>query len=104
MKLRSDEYLWNICMKIYREMYKKATPSANFDELIKKGITKKRNWFMNYYLPKEEQEKIVEKYLKKYKCSKIEKDKIRFEIWLGCSPRAYPKERVKKAKIKHSYK
>ena len=93
MKLRSDEYLWNICMNIYREMYKKATPSANFDELIKKGITKKENWFMKYYLPIEEQKKIVEKHLKKHKCSKIERDKINFEIWLGCSPSGYKKVR-----------
>jgi len=93
MKLRSDEYLWNICMEIYREMYKKATPSADFDKLIERGITKKRDWFRDYYLPLEEQEKVINKYCKKYKCSRIEKEKIRFEVLFGCAPSSYLKKK-----------
>jgi len=84
--MRSDKYLWNVCMEIYREMYKKATPSANFDELIKKGITKKEGWFMDYYLDEETQEKIVDKICKKHKLNKYEKRKVKAAICLGCSP------------------
>jgi len=93
MKLRSDKYLWNICMEIYREMYKKAIPSANFDKLIEKGITRKKDWFRDYYLSRKEQEKIINKYYKKYKCSRLEKEKIRLEMLFGCAPSSYLKKK-----------
>ena len=73
-------------MEIYRQMYKEANPSANFDELIKVGETKKPDWFMKYYLPMERQEEILNEICKKHKCSKLERHQISKEIFLGCSP------------------
>jgi len=84
--MRSDKYLWNICMEIYRKMYKEASPQADFDNLIKIGITEKPNWFMKYYLSIERQEEILNEICNKYKCTKPEKHKISKEIYLGCSP------------------
>lgn len=84
--IRSDRYLDKICMEIYRKMYKEATPSADLDELIKKGVTKKERWFMKYYLDEKRQQEIIDEICKKYKCNKLEKNKIENTIWLGASP------------------
>ena len=84
--MKNNKKLFEICMNIYRELYKKATPSANMDELIEKGITKKHNWFMNYYIDETKMKKIINKHIKKHKLTKMEKEAIDVEIWLGCSP------------------
>ena len=90
--MRSDKFLFHkVLMPIYKEMYQKALPKADIDELIKDGTTKIENWFMKYYLPMEEIEKIEEKHCKKHKLSKREKKKIHFETMLGCSPTSYKK-------------
>ena len=84
--MRSDKYLWEkIVMPAYREMYKKATPKADIYELAEEGVTNKPNWFMKYYLPSEEYDKISDKWLKKCK-GKIEERKVRFELFLGAGP------------------
>ena len=92
--MRSKKYLWNICMEIYREMYRQATPSADFDQLIQEGVTMQPNWFMNYYLPLEKQEEIVDKFCKQHRCDRYETQIIRQEIFLGCSPTSVKKEKV----------
>ena len=73
-------------MNIYREMYKKAEPSADIDDLMAKGVTSQPNWFRNYYLPKEEFEEIFDRKCKEFKLSKREKEKVSFEIFLGAGP------------------
>ncbi len=84
--MRSKKYLWNLCMEIYREMYRQATPSADFDQLIKEGITKQPNWFMKYYLPSDKQQEIIDQICKEHRCDKHEKRRIETEVFLGCSP------------------
>jgi len=84
--MKNNKKLCEICMNIYRELYKKATPSANIDELIEKGITKKHNWYMDYYIDEMRMEKIISKHIKKHKLTKKENNLIYFEVWLGCSP------------------
>lgn len=74
---------------IYREMYAKATPQADFDELMRKGITKKEGWFMSYYLDEEIQETIIKKHCKG--CSGREKMRISGEVNLGSSPTSIKK-------------
>jgi len=76
--------LWGVCMNIYREMYRKAEPSADIDELMKSGVTTTPNWFMKFYLDQEKQTEIIERHIKGM--SKLEKEKIRFEAYLGSSP------------------
>ena len=90
--IRSDKYLDKICMEIYRKMYKEATPSVDLDELIKKGVTKKEGWFMDYYLDEERQVEIIDEICKKYKCNKWERNKIENSIWLGASPTSIKKK------------
>lgn len=84
--MRSDKFLWKVCMEIYRQMYKEASPSADFDELIENGEAKKEGWFLKYFLSMDRQVEIFEGVLKKYKCGRRERSKIGFEVWLGCSP------------------
>jgi len=84
--IRSDKYLWEVCMKIYKEMYEKADPPADIYELIRKGITKKDNWFLNYYLEEDKQVEIINRICKEHRCSKYEKEKISNTIWLGSAP------------------
>ena len=59
--MRTNEKLWDICMKIYRAMYKKSTPSVDFDKLIKSGESKKEGFFYRYYLDAETQQKIMDR-------------------------------------------
>ena len=86
MKVKSDKYLWNICLDIYREMYREASPSTDFDKLMKIGETTKPDWFMKYYLNIDSQEKIIGYHLRKHKCDEWERQKIKTTIFLGCSP------------------
>ena len=94
--MASDKKLWEICMNIYREMYKAATPSANFDKLMKAGKTTKRDWFMKYYLSMEKQQAIVDKYVKRHKLNKHDAGKVSFTIFLGCAPTSATKEERKR--------
>jgi len=88
---KRQEMLEGIVMDIYRDMFKQATPSADFDLLIKTGEAKRDNFFDKYFLSEEVQISIIEKHCKKYKLTKRERHLIEKEIWLGCSPTANPK-------------
>jgi len=84
--MKSDKQLWEICMKVYRELYKSAQPPADFDKLILSGEACQDNFYLNYYLPNDKFVDIVEKILKRYKLSPRERRKVEFEIYLGASP------------------
>jgi len=84
--MKSNKKLGEICMEIYREMYKQADPPADFDKLIKSGETKNRQWFMNYYLPMEKQEEITANICKKHKLTKQEIMRVYYTVFLGASP------------------
>ena len=75
----------------YREAYAKATPSADFDELMK---TEERNefgqkviHFEDYGITNELADEILENICKKYKLSKLMRRKLRINYYLGCSPK-----------------
>ena len=84
--MRSDKYLWNVCMKMYREMYAKADPPADWDELIESGEARQDNFYRNYYLPREQYEEIYDSICKEHKLTKREKTKVGFTVHLGASP------------------
>ncbi len=88
--MKSNEKLWDICMDIYNQMYKEANPSANLGSLIDQGITKKPDWFLDYYLSTIRQEEIITQYCTKNKLNKYECKKIYGTIMLGSSPRGDP--------------
>ena len=90
--MRSNKYLWNICMSIYRQSYLEVEPSADFDVLVETKVVSKPNWFMDYYLPEDRMIEIVDEWCKKHRCSKHERDVINNEVWLGCSPTSVKKK------------
>ncbi len=84
--MKSDKKLWDICMEMYREMYAQSEPSADWDELIETGEAKQENFFRNYYLPREDYEKIYDRICKDHKLTKREIHKVGFTVHPGASP------------------
>ena len=84
--MKSNKELWQICKEIYRIMFKEASPSADFDKMIKSGETKEDDFFLKYFLKDERQKEIIDGICKEHKLTKREKDKVRTEVLLGCSP------------------
>lgn len=86
--MRSDKFLWdNVCMPIYRMLYRESSPQADFDKLIESGETNKTDWFMKYTLDSDRISEIIDLWCTKFKCSKRERRKISVEIYLGMCPK-----------------
>ena len=85
-----DKIYSNAMLNCYRELYKKATPSADFDELMKNAPINKQGQkvidFMAYYLPQDEMDKIIQKHIKKGKLGEWQVRSFSPSIYLGCSP------------------
>jgi len=82
--------LKEICMDIYREMYRKANPKASFDKLIQKGVNNTPNWFLKYYLDPVIQQNIIDKHCKRNRLDTRQAYIINREIHIGCAPSANP--------------
>jgi hypothetical protein len=73
----------------YRQLYKEATPSADFDELFENAPMedgKKRIDYMAYSLDRKRYEEIVDEYEKKIP-PRYRKG-FRFEMYLGAGPKS----------------
>jgi hypothetical protein len=83
-------------MDCYRELYKEATPSADFDELVKNAPIndegQKMIDFDAYEIDFDKNHEIVEKYIKKMRLTKYEERGFRLEMFLGCAPRTKMRE------------
>ena len=84
--MKSDKVLWKICGDIYREMYSKSDPVDDWDNMVKRGITKNDNFFKDYYLPDEQHIEILDRHCKINKLTKRETDKVKFTVNLGSGP------------------
>lgn len=80
--MKNDE---KIMLEIYKAIYEKL--GVDLDELIENDITKKDRWFLEYYMPNEQQEEIMDSILKTKKIPKWRKDVIKRSLWLGATPR-----------------
>lgn len=92
--MRSKRWLVKkIVLPVYRQMYRESEPSVDFDELcdalINAGKVFDWNIIKAFYLPHERQQEILDEFTKKYKLTKLEAYRVRKEVYLGCSPRAY---------------
>lgn len=80
-----------ILLKIYQDLYKASTPSANFDELMANAPLNERNQkvidFMAYEISEKEFNEILESNLKGVREPKYRKQMYRNTILLGCSPK-----------------
>jgi len=84
--MKTDKQLWKICKEIYREMFKRAEPKADFDVILDSVEGQEKEFFMKYFLESEKQEKIIDSICKKHKLKFWERRKVDVEVYLGCSP------------------
>ena len=79
---------------LYRDLYRHARPSVDFDELYMESKNKGNPNdpvnipYDDYYLPHDEYVGVVERHMAKnaYKLSESELDSLKFEAYLGCGP------------------
>lgn len=83
--------MWDIVLDIYEAMYREAVPPLDFRKALNDGYCSRKDWFLDHFLPMERQEEIFEEFMKRYRCSRLERKKIGFEVWLGSSPSAVVK-------------
>jgi len=85
-----EKKLFDAAMNCYRELYKEATPSADFDELVANAPINERGQkvvdYNAYRLSREKYEEIVEAHIKKNKLKGYEARGFRIEMYLGCGP------------------
>jgi hypothetical protein len=81
----------NIMWEIYRELYQKSTPPADFDQLVNTAeldeLGRKVIHYMDYEITESEFEEIIQKHLKGKRLSQYYKEGIRRNVLLGCSPK-----------------
>jgi hypothetical protein len=84
---KEQQIVWDI----YRELYKEATPKADFDKLVEKAPTnsegKKDIGFMNHVISESKFYEILDKHLKGRRITKLKQLMIRNTVLLGCSPK-----------------
>ena len=93
---RRQTKLYNLVMDCYRELYKEATPSADFDELVKNAPINDEGQKMidynAYEIDFDKYGEIVEKYIKKGKLTFLEEHGFKIEMFLGSGPRTKMRE------------
>lgn len=84
---KQEKIMW----QIYIDLFKEATPSANFEELVENAAVnemgRKDINFMDYSILKSDYDRIIESNLKGNRLTKLSKQMITNSINLGCSPR-----------------
>lgn len=88
---KSNKKLLEIIMQILKELYENATPKGDFDELVENAqVTKdgrKYIPFDDYEIDEDVMRNIVNYHIKKNRLTKREQDIIKFEVYLGPSPK-----------------
>lgn len=91
---KEEKIIWDI----YRELYKEAIPSADFDKLVEEASTNSRGQkdigFMNYEIAQNTFNEILDKQLKGHRITKLKQGMIRNTVLLGCSPKFKKEENV----------
>jgi hypothetical protein len=84
---KEQQIVWDI----YRELYKEATPKADFDKLVEEAPTnsegQKDIQFMDYEISERVFNEILDKHLKVRRLTKLKQQMIRNTVTLGCSPK-----------------
>ena len=89
---KRDERLWEVAMNIYRQLYREATPSADFDAMIKSGEAQKPQFFMKYCLSDERTAQIIEAHCRRNKLDKHAAGKVSMTVMLGSCPTSVIKD------------
>lgn len=76
---------------MYRRVYKRATPSADFDTLLENATVNDRGEkeipFNDFELSRDDFEDILDGVSKKFKLSVRERETVSFEMNLGATPK-----------------
>ena len=84
---KEDQIMWDI----YRDLFKEATPSGDFDKLVEDAPINERGQkdigFMNYEISEDLFNQILDRHLKGKRITKLKQRMIRNTVLLGCSPR-----------------
>ena len=88
MRQNRDE---KIVFDYYRRVYKAATPSADFDELMENAPINDNNQkvidYNSYEIEEEIMEQIIKDIFKQYRIPVYRRKAFQFEFHLGCGPR-----------------
>ena len=88
MRQNRDE---KIVFDYYRRVYKAATPSADFDELMENAPINDNNQkvidYNSYEIEEEIMEQIIKDIFKQYRVPVYRRKAFQFEFHLGCGPR-----------------
>lgn len=80
----SNSKFAKIILEVYRELYKQAEPSVNFDAIWR--LMEDKPFYEYFYLSQEKQDKIIEGICSKYKLSRTDKRCIKTSVLLGAAP------------------
>lgn len=83
--MRKD--LWEVCLDIYRQLFREAEPSADFDQLVASGEAQRAGFFMDYFLEQKRQDAIVAAHCREHRLNRIQTNAVMHEVYLGCAPR-----------------
>lgn len=70
-----------LIMDIYRKIYYEI--GVDFDSVDKTS----KNWFLDFFLQQEKQNKIIEEMLKTQKMTRLKRQMLRNTLYLGCLPK-----------------
>ena len=97
-KNKTKEALAKICMDVLRELYQNSTPQADFDELIQNAQRdedgRKIIPYDDYIIEEQLMVDIVNKHIKENNLNKSDSDVIKYEVYLGPSPKT-KEEKIK---------
>lgn len=78
--MKRKERLYKLVYDIYTQMFKEATPSVDYQWLLENAeeISKKPTWYLDYTLPSDRFEEIIEENIKanKLRLSKYERSSL----------------------------
>ena len=78
--MRATKKEEQLMMDIYRKIYSEI--GVDFDSVDKTS----KNWFLDFFLPQERQDEIIEEMLKGKRLTKLKKNAIRVSLYLGSLP------------------
>lgn len=88
--MATQKKLAEIVEYILVELYANSTPTADFHKLVKEAEINERGEkvidYNAYEIEQEKAQEILDKHTKKL--SRLEKQSVRINIWLGCSPKS----------------
>ena len=89
---KSNKKLVKIIFDILRELYANSTPQGDFDELVANATImddgRKKIPFDDYEIEENLMVSIVNKHINENHLTKREKDIVKFEVYLGPSPKS----------------